>query len=788
MDLARTQTIALTLPVRGFATNILVTPARGAKESTFDVPAAVSVTTRREMDARAFHLLPQVLREEPGVLVQQTTTAQASPIVRGFTGQSNVYLIDSVRFNTASWRGGPSQYLSWIGSGMASRVEVVRGPGSVEYGSDALGGTINVLTDRPVFSFGGTRTTGEVQLNVGSADQSAGGQGQVTVQGRSVAFRIGASTARVRNLRSGRGIDSHAAVTRFLGVPSNVMYARMPGTGFEQSGAFLIGELRAGPQATISTVYLHENQTGASRYDRLEGGEGLYRSGFSPQRLDFGVVRYQRRSMRAFDELSISVSMNRQGDGRYEQARPTAVIDQQSGVTTVIGYQVEANRQLAGRHRMGLGAEVYDESTEASRVQVNARTGVATPNRPDIPDGTQYNNAGVFVNDMFDVVPGRFRLRGGLRYGRFGFSTTADPLLGVAAERITTGALTFNAGAVVTLTSRVNATFNIGRGFRAPNAADFGSIGLTGGGGLEVAPSRAAAMGGVVGTTGAAGAVSTGEAVPPLGPEVVYSFEPGLKFRSTRFSASIAGYDIEYLDSIQRRAIVFDTNVEGMSLAGFQVVRQDANGLAYIAQDIRPIATRVNADHARIRGFDADATASFGERWRARTFFSMTNGRLLATGEYLRRMPPPLGGGSLRWSAPRVWIEATTMFAGAQSRFNIGDLTDARIGGMRTRGSIATYFNGTATDIGLVRDGILQPTGETLSQVQGRLLGDAASAPLFDRASGFFIVGLRGGVNVSRDVDLTVIGENLTDRNYRVYGSGVDGPGVNVQARVRYRF
>ena len=128
------------------------------------------------------------------------------------------------------------------------------------------------------------------------------------------------------------------------------------------------------------------------------------------------------------------------------------------------------------------------------------------------------------------------------------------------------------------------------------------------------------------------------------------------------------------------------------------------------------------------------------------------------------------------------------MLAGAQSRFNIGDLTDARIGGTRTRNSIAAYFSGTATDIGLVRDGILQPTGETLAQVQGRLLGDAASAPLFDRAPGFLIVGLRGGVQVLRDVDLTVIGENLTDRNYRVYGSGVDGPGVNVQARVRYRF
>ena len=788
VDLARTSSIALTLPVRGFATSVVVTPTRGVRESTFDVPASVSVITREDLDGRPVTLLPLALRQEPGILVQQTTTAQASPVIRGFTGQGIAYLIDGVRLNTTSWRGGPSQYLAWVNGGAANRIEIVRGPGSVEYGSDALGGTINVMTQAPAFSQGGVRVGGEVSATLGSAERTAGTDAAFTIQGRAAAFRIGVSRQQVGNLRAGRGIDSHAAVTRFLGVPSDVSGTRMPHTGFDQTGGFLTGSIRAGSKGSIKTMYLHDRQDGVSRYDRIEGGDGLYRSGFEPQQLDFALVRYQRTGLRALDDASATVSINRQGEGRFEQTRPTAVLDRQQSTTTALGYQLDGHRRLGSRHQLGLGTEIYRESIDAFREQVTPATGMAVPNRPDIPDGTRYVNAGVFVNDSAVIMPGRLTVRGGLRYGRFAFSTVADPLMGVGDERVSMQAVTFNSGLLLSITRNLNATFGVARGFRAASSADLGSIGLSGGGGFGITPSRAGALGGLVGSTGAVGAVSTGQRVPALGPEVVYSFEPGLKFQASRVSATFAAYDMESLDTIQRRAVVFDRNVVGMTIAGYQIVRQDAEGLAYIAQDIRPIGTNINADHARIRGFDAAGTVDLGRGWTTRAYFSMTNGRLLATGEYLRRMPPPLGGASVRWAAKTLWIEGTTMIAGAQSRFNSGDLTDARIGATRTRTSIANYFNGTATDLGMVKGGILQATGETLAQVQTRVLGNSASAPLFEQAPGFVVFGLRGGVRVSDAIDFTLIGENLSDRNYRVYGSGVDSPGINVQLRARYRF
>lgn len=242
------------------------------------------------------------------------------------------------------------------------------------------------------------------------------------------------------------------------------------------------------------------------------------------------------------------------------------------------------------------------------------------------------------------------------------------------------------------------------------------------------------------------------------------------------------------MDSIQRRAIVFPASVVGSVVAGFRVVRQDATGLAYVAEDARPISTRVNVDRARIVGFEAEAAVELSPSWTARAFMAMSNGEVTATNEPLRRMPPPIGGASARWARGRVWIEATTNFAASQTRLNPADLSDGRIGGNRTRASIASYFSGSGTDSGLVQEGRLIATGETLSQVQDRVLAGAAAAPLFVEGRGYLIVGARGGIRLTSQIEVTVIGENLADSNYRQYGSGLDGPGLNIQARIRYRF
>ncbi len=787
LDLARSDAqVSVVLELRGLTEEVAVTPSRATEEAAAGVPAHVTVTDAAEIRARVQQVLPQALAEEPGIVVQQTTSAQGAPLIRGLIGYQNVAIIDGVRLNTSAWRSGPLQYLAWYDPSLVDRVEVMRGPASVLYGSDALGGTVHVRSVQPSFASGAAQVTGAANLTVSSADSGRGANALVDVRGARAAFVAGGGYTDFDDTRPGKGIDSHAAVTRFLGLPSTVLGTnRMRGTGYSQRFGHAAAAFGLGASARLDASYHYDEQTGANRYDRIGGGEGLFRSEFGPQRLDLGQVRLERGRTGFMDGLTASISFNRQSDGRLEQARPTANIDAQQNATTALGYQVQGVRSLP-RQQVTAGAEVYDEYISGTRT-VTSASGVR-PARADIPDGTRYTTVGVFAQDVVDVVPGRLSVRGGLRYGRFAFSTSADPALGVVDESVTADALTFQAGAVVNVTDALALTASVGRAFRAPNASDFGSIGVSSV--FDVAPERVRALGGVMGTNGGANAVSTGQPIDALRPETLYSFEAGVRYNGRRASAALAAYAVEMRDAIQRRTVLFTQDITGVNVGGFEIVRQDAAGRAYTATNASPMGTSVNVSAARIRGFEADGRFRVSADWLAAAWFSYSRGTDADANVPLRRVPPGVGGVRLRWepASRPFWIEGVATFMTRYSRMAPGDLSDARMGGRRTLTSIANYFNGTATDLGLVRNGILVPTGETLAQVQQRVLGGASSSELFPEIPGHLVATVRGAYRLTPQIELLVVGDNLGDVNYRNLGSGVDAPGRHVRVSTRITF
>ena len=125
----------------------------------------------------------------------------------------------------------------------------------------------------------------------------------------------------------------------------------------------------------------------------------------------------------------------------------------------------------------------------------------------------------------------------------------------------------------------------------------------------------------------------------------------------------------------------------------------------------------------------------------------------------------------------------------AQSRFNPADFEDTRIGGFRDADGIENYFENGAVDLGVVEDGILLATGETLEQVQRRVLGPGLEGnPLFTETPAWWTLSLRGGFNIDTRNELTFSVNNILDRNYRLHGSGFDSPGFSAIAAWVGRF
>ncbi|MGH9943913.1 MAG: hypothetical protein ACRD9R_16330, partial [Pyrinomonadaceae bacterium] len=171
--------------------------------------------------------------------------------------------------------------------------------------------------------------------------------------------------------------------------------------------------------------------------------------------------------------------------------------------------------------------------------------------------------------------------------------------------------------------------------------------------------------------------------------------------------------------------------------------------------------------------------------------------------------PPNLGGGGLppqtgfvrlRYQPPgrRYWIEGYTALAGRQDRLSTLDLEDRRTGATRSRANIQNFFRRGACVRGLTTPGtngqcnsaggILLATGETLAQVQNRVLGGAPSAPLFTAIPGYGLVNVRGGFRFNERQEITLDFENIADKSQRAPGWGIDGPGRSVTARYQYRF
>ncbi len=158
--------------------DLVVTPLRGEAERR-DVPYAAH-DIRLDLDIP--RSTPEALAGQPSVLIQKTSHAQGSPFLRGFTGFRTLMLVDGIRLNHAAFREGPNQYWTTVDPWAVERYELVLGPGSVLYGSDAVGGTVNAIGKGPPAWTGDPEWTRRVMVRTATAERSH--QGRLEVSGR----------------------------------------------------------------------------------------------------------------------------------------------------------------------------------------------------------------------------------------------------------------------------------------------------------------------------------------------------------------------------------------------------------------------------------------------------------------------------------------------------------------------------------------------------------------------------------------------------------------------------
>lgn len=768
----------------GIEEKVTVTASRGTMAEASTVAATIRAIDDVELQARAANLLPRMLDEEPGILTQQTTPGQGSPILRGQSAQGVLYLVDGMRYNNATYRAGNTQYLAWIPDSGVESIEAQLGPAAVGYGSDALGGAINVLTPPvPGYAAQGTRFNGSFRVFGESATGGGGGSLTGGLAGQRLSGYVTLSGARQGDMRAGRGEDSHHVTVSYLGFTQEqvqeIFGSRLVDTGFGQAGVTGKAALRMGESGSLSAFFTGSEQYDVRRYDRLLGGQGRVRADFTPQRLGFGYFRYQTHFNETF--LNATVSYNRQVDGRVDQRRLTSPLAREESDVRALGLESTASTVIAD-HLLAFGLEIYREKVDA--FESETAEGVTRFVRPRYPNGARYTSFGAFVTDEWGLLGDRLQLSGGLRFSAFRYEARAEDNIIDGVARVqdateTASDFTFDAGAIFSATDDLALWARMARGFRAPSIFDFGQLGVTGGG-FEVSPAEAVELGALVGDSAGPGATSTGIRWSGLQPEVLWSWEGGLRVLRDDLRFELTAFTSEFSDFISRRAVIVDRSVVGRRLGGQTIVAQDDFGRIYVPADSGPVVSRANIGALRVWGLETLFQKPFADNWRATVKASLQRGEELDTGFFAEKVAPDNLTAILRWRGDRgnLWLEGVVRGALTQDRFNPEDLADTRVGAFRTPGDIADFFLNQGPRLGLVRDGILLETGETLEQVIARVLPNGA-APLFTETPGWLTLGIRGSWSFQPGHTLMFAVHNVTDVNYRFHGSGFDALGIN---------
>jgi hemoglobin/transferrin/lactoferrin receptor protein len=174
---------------------------------TFDLPYTAHSIDREPIGRRQYRTTPEILRDIPGTLIQKTAHGHGSPYIRGFTSFRNLFLIDGIRLNNSVFRPGPNQYWNTVDPFLIDRMEVVKGPTSVMYGSDGIGGTVNIFTRSP-FTYGdGFNAGGRTVYRYSTAERSNvwRGEGSVSMDDHT-GLLFGGTSRDFGNLRGGDDI------------------------------------------------------------------------------------------------------------------------------------------------------------------------------------------------------------------------------------------------------------------------------------------------------------------------------------------------------------------------------------------------------------------------------------------------------------------------------------------------------------------------------------------------------------------------------------------------------
>ncbi len=464
------------------------------RENKLMIPYMVDVLEESMLRESTGLTAADILEGTGNIMVQKTQGGGGSPVLRGFEANKILLVLDGVRLNNAIYRSGHLQNSITIDHSILERTEVIFGPSSIIYGSDALGGVIHYYTRDPEVAVDkATVFKANAYTQFASANTGFTGHLDFSAGRKRWASLTSVTYKKFGDLRMGsrrnptlgewgkvlHHVDQVSGMDSTLANPNPLIQLN---TGYSQID--LLQKIRYTPSKYVDWI-LNLQYSTSSDIDRLDklndySGDNLKYAAYyyGPQnRLLASLKNVLKKDNPFFTNMTNIIAFQRIDEDRYSRKfRKDDLLTQMEDVS-VFSLNTDLLKIWGPKHKLNYGLELNHNQVESEAWYEHIVSGLHSTTQTRYPEGGSKTwNASAYTSYKW-IIGEKGVLNGGARYSRAGLSSdfTAG-ILPYEHIEINNSAFTGSLGFIYTPSDNWQINTILSSGFRNPNVDDFGKV------------------------------------------------------------------------------------------------------------------------------------------------------------------------------------------------------------------------------------------------------------------------------------------------------------------------
>lgn len=701
----------------------VITPNRWANPESEIAQKVVSMNPE-DIKLQNPQTVADLLSSSTDVYIQKSQLGGGSPMIRGFSTNRVLISVDGVRMNSAIFRSGNLQNVIALDANALEKIEVLLGPGSLMYGSDAIGGVMSFYTLTPKFS-----TTeklladGSLMTRYSTADNEKTAHAHINLAGRKFSSITSFTFSDFGDLKMGKhGPDEYLRnhyVIRENGEDMQIENSdprKQVESGYEQYNVMQKFRFKPSNSWDFNYGFHYSTTSDVPRYDRLirYRNENLRSSEwyYGPQTWMMNNFSVENISEKGFyNNVKLNLTHQFFKESRHDRDLGSDNRTDQTEKVNVYSANLDFLKFINSKNTLYYGVETLFNKVHSEGQITNIIDGSTEEFSTRYPDGATWNSYGVYLSYEYHPFE-KMTIQGGLRYSyissksKFSSQFYDFPF---TEAKIETGALTGNIGINYRPTNMTELRAVFSTGFRAPNIDDIGKIFESEAGAGVVIPN------------------------PDLEHEYAYNGEIGLTQRFGNFAKiDVSAFYTDLKNALVKRNFTLngqDSIMYGGEMSQVQAIQNAAKAYAY--------------------GVGAQLEVYFTRHFMLKSSVNFQKGEEeLDNGEEapLRHIAPLLVRAGLQYQTKKF---RTELYMNYNDEISNADLAPS------------------------------EQEKEYMYAI------DADGNPY---CPSWYTLNLKGIYDINTNISVSAGWENITNQRYRPYSSGIVAAGSNLILAVRYNF